>query len=322
MHGSLLWRRMPTRYAVADRVKSVLRPLVRHRTLIEQAKYIGTPILDPQAGNDLIADLLRKGSPRALGKMGSSELGGLRRFEGSKDATEVCQNWGAHRTRLTVNAGVYPEDDITLSRFCVAYADSQRELDVMAVWFHRGERRLVAKFAPQATLASLTALEPYYHHRPWSRYLEGMRVLVISPFSETIRSQYARREAVWRGKPGILPDFVLDVLACPLSAQLVKPSFSTWFAALDGMQRDMNRRQYDVLIVGAGAWSLPLVAHAKRQGKWAIHLGGATQILFGIRGRRWDDNAFLQGMYNEAWVRPGPGDRPELSGKIENGCYW
>jgi hypothetical protein len=88
------------------------------------------------------------------------------------------------------------------------------------------------------------------------------------------------------------------------------------------MQREMNRRTYDVLIVGAGAWSLPLVVHAKRQGKWAIHLGGATQLLFGIRGGRWDGNAFLQKIYNDAWVRPGPADRPETLKRIENGCYW
>lgn len=307
---------------LVDRAKSVLRPVVRHRTLIERAKFIGTPILDPQSGNDRIAELLMAGKPRALGKMGASELGGLRRFERKRDLSGICRSWGSHRKRLNLNAGVYPEDDATLSRFCPSYGQTLGELDLLAVWFHRGERRLVTKFAPQATLASLTALEPFYHQRPWSRCLAGKRVLVISPFSETIKSQYARRAEVWRNKPDVLPAFELDTLRCPLSAVLVTPVFFDWFTALEAMQQEMDRRSYDVLIVGAGAWSLALVAHAKRRGKWAIHLGGATQLLFGIRGGRWDDNSFLQTMYNEAWVRPGPGDRPESLGKIENGCYW
>ena len=310
------------REELVDRVKSVLRPIVRHRTLIERAKFIGIHILDPQSGNDRIAASLLQGKPWAIGKMGASELGGLRRFEGRKAPDGQCRSWGSHRVRLTVNAGVYPADDATLSRFCPSYSRSLGDLDLMAVWYHHGERRLVSKFAPRATLLSLTALEPFYHERPWSRHLVGKRVLVISPFSETIKSQYGRRTEIWRDKPDVLPAFELETVRCPLSAALVKPVFPDWFSALESMQREMDRRAYDVLIVGAGAWSLPLVSHAKRRGKWAIHLGGATQLLFGIRGGRWDGNAFLQGIYNDAWVRPAPADRPETLKKIENGCYW
>ncbi len=305
-----------------DRAKSLLRPIVRHRTLVERAKYIGTPILDPQAVDDRIAKSLLEGVPQALGKIGSSELGGLRRFEGGKGSDGICRRWGWHRRRLNLNAGVYPADDATLSRFCLSYGRTLRELDLLAVWFHLGERRLVTKFASQAALTSLTALEPFYHHRPWSQHLSRKRVLVISPFSETIKSQYARRTEVWRNKPEVLPAFELYTLRCPLSAVLVEPEFPDWFTALKAMQQEMSRRAYDVLIVGAGAWSLPLTAYAKREGKWAIHLGGATQLLFGIRGGRWDDNSFLQTMYNEAWVRPGPADRPRTLSRIENGCYW
>jgi hypothetical protein len=307
---------------LVERVKSVLRPMVRHRTLIERAKFIGTPILDPQSGNDRIAELLVEGKPRALGKMGASELGGLRRFEGGKDPTGICRSWGSHRGRLNLNAGVYPEDDAALSRFCQSYSRTLGELDLLAVWFHRGERQLVTNFAAQATLVSLTALEPFYHQRPWSQHLSGKRVLVVSPFSETIKSQYVRREQVWRSRPEVLPTFELDTLRCPLSAMLVKPAFPDWFTALEAMQQEMSRRSFDVLLVGAGAWSLALAAYAKREGKWAIHLGGPLQLLFGIRGGRWDNHPFLQTVYNEAWVRPSPADRPETFTKIENGCYW
>lgn len=303
-------------------VKSFLQPLTRHRTIFERAKFLGANILDPQSGNDRIAELLAEGKPRAIGKMGASELGGLRRFDAQRGTDGICHNWGAHRTRLSLNAGVYPEDDSTLSRFCPCYSQALGTLDLMAVWYRHGERRIVSTFAPTSVLVSLTALEPFYHERPWSRHLTGKRVLVVSPFSSTIASQYERRNEVWKNKPDVLPEFILDTLRCPLSAMLVKPKFPDWFAALQDMQQNMDRRQYDVLIVGAGAWSLPLVAHAKRRGKWAIHLGGATQLLFGIRGGRWDKNAFLNTIYNESWVRPDAADRPATLRRIENGCYW
>ena len=84
----------------------------------------------------------------------------------------------------------------------------------------------------------------------------------------------------------------------------------------------MSSRAFDVAIVGAGAWSLPLTAHARALGRIGIHMGGATQILFGIRGARWDDHPVIAGFYNEAWVRPGPGERPAAHEAVEGGCYW
>jgi chemotaxis response regulator CheB len=73
---------------------------------------------------------------------------------------------------------------------------------------------------------------------------------------------------------------------------------------------------------GAGAWSLPLVAHAKSLGAFAIHLGGATQILFGIKGGRWDMHPEVSAFYNEAWTRPSLCETPQGIQKIEGGCYW
>jgi hypothetical protein len=35
-----------------------------------------------------------------------------------------------------------------------------------------------------------------------------------------------------------------------------------------------------------------------RMGKKAVDLGGASQILFSIRGKRWDDNPFFQQTFN------------------------
>jgi hypothetical protein len=311
-----------SRSEMIERCKSLLRPVVRHRALIERAKYIGTAILDPQSGNDRLADWLLDGNPRAVGKMGATELAALRRFEGTKNAAGFSKKWGTHRAHLNINAGVYPDDDATLSRFCDFYGRTLGELDAMAVWFQRGERHTIGTFSPHATPVALTALEPFYHDRPWSRHLAGKRVLVISPFAATIESQFARRTQIWPTRPEVLPAFKLDTLRCPLSAALVTPLFPSWFSAFEFMQQEMDRRSYDVLIVGAGAWSLPLVVHAKRRGKWAIHLGGGTQILFGIRGARWDDSAFLQPLYNDAWVRPNGADRPQNIVKIENGCYW
>jgi hypothetical protein len=107
-----------------------------------------------------------------------------------------------------------------------------------------------------------------------------------------------------------------------MSAFLAPPVYRDWFAALDAMCEQMSSIPFDSAIVGAGAWSLPLVARAKSLGKWAIHLGGATQILFGIKGGRWDNSPEISAFYNDAWTRPSALETPPNVTTIEGACYW
>jgi hypothetical protein len=67
---------------------------------------------------------------------------------------------------------------------------------------------------------------------------------------------------------------------------------------------------------------LPIAAALKQAGCIAIHTGGATQILFGIKGRRWDSHSIISKFYNDAWVRPAAHEIPEQAAAIENGCYF
>jgi len=64
-------------------------------------------------------------------------------------------------------------------------------------------------------------------------------------------------------------------------------------------------------------------AAIKRMGRQAVHLGGATQLLFGIRGNRWDQRPFCQKLYTDAWVRPAPLTKPPRCKEMEDeGSYW
>lgn len=310
------------KHALIGGIKSLLGPVAKQRFRIERAKYRRQEILTPQAGNDFLAKSLSANEPLCIGKIGAAELGGLLRYERERDSKGYCATWGRHATMLYRNAGVYPADPEVLSRFCRVYAESIQAIDALAVWFRLGEHRIQSRYAPRAKLLAQTAIEPYYHQRPWSRMLADKRLLVMTPFADTVRSQGLRLKEVWQAKPDVMPEVHVDVLRVPLSAGLVKPVHADWFIALDAMTEEMASRNFDVAIVGAGAWSLPLVARAKQMGKWAIHLGGATQILFGIKGRRWDRNALVMEAENDAWVRPNQGERPITFETVEQGCYW
>jgi hypothetical protein len=75
---------------------------------------------------------------------------------------------------------------------------------------------------------------------------------------------------------------------------------------------------FDIAIVGCGAYGFPLASRLKEDGKIAIALGGLVQLLFGIKGRRWDNSD----LYNEHWVRPSARETPVRAGKTDGGAYW
>jgi hypothetical protein len=51
-------------------------------------------------------------------------------------------------------------------------------------------------------------------------------------------------------------------------------------------------------------------------------MAGATQILFGIKGKRWDTHSEIAKLYNEQWVRADELERPFNYLEVEGGSYW
>jgi hypothetical protein len=278
-------------------------------------------LLSAEKGNEAIRTLIEERRPTSIGKLGATELDSLLHYRRNSDQAGECGQWGAIGERLYVNAGVYPADPGVFARFCRSYSASLSELDMIGAWYRRGEWEVAHRDAGIRVAAEQRALEPYYHSKPWSGALEGRRVLVVSPFAASIERQYVRRREIW-GDRTVLPEFDLTTLRVPFGAALAEPQHPDWFSALDWLRETMAATQFDVALVGAGAWSLPLAVHAKALGRIGIHMGGATQVLFGIKGARWDEHPIISTFYNEAWVRPGPDERPQKLNAVEEGCYW
>ena len=54
----------------------------------------------------------------------------------------------------------------------------------------------------------------------------------------------------------------------------------------------------------------------------AVQLGGALQLLFGIRGRRWEASPRFQQLMNSRWVRPSLAETPAGADQVDGRCYW
>lgn len=298
---------------------------------------VAPPLRSNTAGADLIADSIEKGNPWLCGRLGTPEANALlnsievdwcrspsalQRFKAR--ALGLRQQWDVNVVaQLNNNAGVFPADLKTASLWCRKYAAELTELDALAYWGRvPGESYILRTFCPTAAVFRASVLEPYLNPgRPWSRALKGKKVLVVHPFSDSILRQYERREHLFPDTE-ILPEFDLYSVRAVQSAAGTKTAYRDWFEALDAMKRKMDRIVYDVCLVGAGSYSTPLCAHAKRSGKVAIYVGGALQILFAVKGKRWDSMPAISKLYNEHWVRPSASERIPTADKIEGGCYW
>jgi hypothetical protein len=231
-------------------------------------------------------------------------------------------------------AGVYPANQKGASDFVDCYLEAVENLDLLGVrnndffsGYFKMERTVVEKTRPRA-LCSIEALSPMGDPESWVRALAGKKVLVIHPFATTIRKQYLQN--ISRIYPGNswLPDFKLEVFTPSQTAgdELPLGEPSSWSRALEVMLREVSKINFDVALIAAGAYGLPLASEIKKSGKVAIHVGGMLQLFFGIRGGRFDTISsqyeYLSLYHTEAWVRPTKEETPTWNRQVEGGAYW
>jgi hypothetical protein len=174
------------------------------------------------------------------------------------------------------------------------------------------------KYIPDAEVIQYNSFEPLMGD--WVSALKGKTVLVVSPFAELIEKQYARRHELF-SKENILPDFkLITVKAIQTIGEEYDERFANWFEALDYLKLEVIKHEFDVALIGAGAYGSPLCWFIKSQNRQAIQTGGATQLLFGIMGKRWERRAHVTQHVTGAWIRPDL--KPKGADKVEKGCYW
>lgn len=226
-------------------------------------------------------------------------------------------------------AGFFSPTIEQLDCFSKEMIEAMKLVDILGSWLPKDESYFYRELF-KAERVHLELLSPLWcgDNIPWTAALEGKKVLVVHPFVDTIKSQYNRRECIHKNK-NILPAFTLYTVKAVQSITGIKPEgFDTWFDALHFMEDEIDKIDYDICLLGCGAYGFLLAAHCKRMGKKAVHLGGALQLLFGIKGKRWENpNYGFNGVnylsfMNEYWVRPSDTETPSMSNSIEGNCYW
>lgn len=288
-------------------------------------KYRGHRFMELNETNDRIAAYICSGNPFMVARYGGTEMRMLLAYFSREVFHREIDNKGYKESvqLLSELSGFFPNSEKLGEKFVQYMLRISELIDLLGIWGWYWEDFLCEQYAKNAEYTVLRNLEPYYveEGQPWSYALKGKKVLVIHPFAESIQKQYERRQEIW-GKRLVLPEFELQTIkAVQTLADQEDSRFHDWFEALDYMVEECKRKDFDIALIGCGAYGMPLAAEIKRMGKGAIHLGGALQLLFGIRGNRWDKHPVISGFYNDAWIRPLE-QMPKGGDKVEGACYW
>lgn len=224
---------------------------------------------------------------------------------------------------LKSNLGVFPITEELIISYCKIMENISTEIDILCAFFwQRPLEKLIEWYSPNATIVT-SGLEYPFFSNPWTKALKGMKVLVIHPFAELIEKQYQKRDKLFKNDD-VLPEF--DLITYQAVQSLGGNSkYKDWIEALNIMQDEISQIDFDIALIGCGAYGMPLGAFIKaKMHKKAIHMGGSLQILFGIKGKRWEGNDYdyQHKLYNEYWVRPTDDLKPENYKDVEDGCYW
>lgn len=318
-------------------LRKVYRQIVRPTFALPECEY------DRSRANKILLNALTAEKPCMISRFGSGEIGIVNNYltaHSEENFLKRCYTYITDNTGLPFwdkqffksmknNAGIFPETIDILERFSERYLQDIPEIDVL------GSFNYTEKFMPlrnDVVNVHLECLYPFWVDKPWTLALRGKKVLVLHPFVETIERQYAHRDKLF-ANPDVLPDYELKTLRAVQSNAGAKVPYKDWFEALKWMEDEMAKIDFDICILGCGAYGLPLAATVKRMGKKAIHMGGGSQLLFGIKGKRWDNDGYhwkdlpqlntsYSSLYNEYWVRPSQSETPKSAKNVEEACYW
>lgn len=297
---------------------------------------------NPDVISRIIYEKLTDDKPCMIARFGSTELNTLVNYIGVKQQErniwkyikgEALPWWWNKNiiNQMQQWSGFFPPTIEKTELFCQLMMEDMKEVDVLGSW--QGNEVYFEKELISTKKVWFIFLDPFWAKTPWTKALAGKKVLVIHPFAELIEEQYYTKRTKLFNNSDILPLFELKTIKAVQSLGGEDNGFSDWFEALDSMKKQIDKSDFDICLLGCGAYGFPLAAYIKSIEKKAFHIGGSLQLMFGITGKRWEDPDYGKGakkicpqlnypsLINENWIRPTQ-MKTKYSNNVEDGCYW
>jgi hypothetical protein len=286
--------------------------------------------MDIEANAKILCELFKSDKPFLIGRNGTIELDVVSRYFFKEHIPDE------QKKKLELHAGVFPQNHV--DDYCFEYLRSLMNADVMAEGWYAPlkmiEQDILDIINKKRTKILLRNLEPYYvkPELRWTQYLGGRRVAIINSFAKICEEQTYMPKAIWgEQSESLLPKttqwipiqtYYSPALANGKATTEWPAHISSWKEAVDDVVNRVLTEAVDVAIIGCGGMGMIIGSRLKDHGIQCIVMGGSTQLLFGIRGKRWENHDVISKFFNDAWVTPSDWYRPANYKTIEGGCYW
>lgn len=282
--------------------------------------------LNLEKSNQYMVELIQKREPFMISRVGiGAETQAtddyLRRKKPSQNTINMLNN----------NVGVYGLDN-RIELFCKLYAKALENSTALAVFSDcivDSQKLFVQKFGLK-TLHS-RVIEPFHcclqDIEPWTLHLKGKKILIINPFVDSMQKQVKDGFKIFKDKK-VFPDDAQFVFYKSYQSIAGNKPHGDWLMTFNIMCRDIKKLDFDIALLGCGGYGLPLCDFIhKKMGKSCVYVGGGLQLLFGVMGKRWENqnNGLWPKIIKEngcKFIRPSGDEIPKNIRKVEDGCYW
>ncbi len=282
--------------------------------------------LDLKESNQYLKDLINSNKPFVISRLGSEIIPSLHfLYNNNFIVPEYIVN----------NAGIYSQSNTKIEDFLTYYKvyynaiDKSDAIAIFKFLTHiSNEENFFVKNKKKPGL-SYKVLEPFYsimeNDVPWTHLLKDKKVLVISPFVVSFIKQLNNKFKMFKHQDIFLPEqrFIFYKSFNTSSQNYLHKN---WIETFSIMCSEIEKLDFDIALVSCGGYGMPLCDFIKEKlNKSAIYIGGGMQLLFGVIGKRWDNDVNIQKIIKEndcVFIRPSEEETIKNASNVEGGCYW
>ena len=140
------------------------------------------------------------------------------------------------------------------------------------------------------------------------------RITIVSYFVEVMKSQLKNLENIFPWMAKINFTFVKSY-----NTTKGNEKHKDWLTTYNDLKKRVDKTNAKYVFLSCGCYGLPLCQHLKEKGRNPFYVGGFLQLLFGLKGKRWDERQGINEHFTNHWKYPT--HKPKNCEQVENWCY-
>lgn len=230
--------------------------------------------------------------------------------------------------------GIFPVNFDFYLRFNRFYMEHLKNLNCLGIFYDPPamEMELIRHYKLKNKFIYFVFQEPDWsipcnEDKCYFPFFRDKKILIVCPFAEFLKERATKEiyENAWSkiGKKWFSPKCV-EAVEFPYGfSPDTHKRYSTVLDLFEEIIGHIQKRNFDIALIGAGGLAIPVASFVKSLGKLGIDLGGALQFSFGVSGKRWKDwEKLKQNYFNEWWTYVPSRYRPKEQDVCDGGAYW